>query len=71
MNLNFKAAFENCNGAIELVQIEHIVNLHGLAAGDMVNYYSVFNRVNPHYSTSKSFRMSAIRIYLPYFACLK
>jgi len=56
---------DQCNGTIQIVQLQEIVDLHALAGFDVVDDDAVLNGINIHYSISKSLRISAIRMYLP------
>ena len=56
---------QNCHGAIEGAQSQHIVEGHGLPCGNMVDDDAVFDTVDSHTCTSNNLRMSAMRINLP------
>jgi len=53
------------NSAIELIEVKELIQLHTRAGLDVVNYIAVSDRIDIHYSTSKSIMIRAIRIYLP------
>ena len=56
---------QNRHGAIEGAQPQHMVEGHGLPCGDVVDDDAVFDAVDSHTCTSRSFKISAIRINLP------
>ena len=51
--------------AVERLQPQEAVYLHAASSGYVVDNYAVFYRINIHHFTSRSFRIRAIRIYLP------
>ena len=63
--------FDDGNGAIQLIKLEEIVNLHTFSRLNMVDHYTVFDGIYVHTSTSRSLRMSAILMYFPLRTCLK
>jgi hypothetical protein len=63
--------FDDGNRAVQLVQLQEIVDSHALTGLDMVDHNAVFNGINVHAATSRSFRIRAMRINLPLSACLK
>ena len=63
--------FDDGDGAVQLVKLKEIVNLHTLSGLDMVDNYAVFDGIYVHAFTSRSLRMRAILMYFPLRTCLK
>jgi len=57
--------FDDGNLAVEIAQVQHVVDAHGLAGRDVVDDNTVLDGINVHTLTSSSLRMSAMRMYLP------
>ena len=59
------------HGTIQRFQVEQLIDLHRFPGADMVDDDAVADRVYIHTSTPSSFKISAMRMYLPLSACLK
>ena len=59
------------HGAVQLAQVQDVVDVHAAARSDVVEHDAVANLSDNHTATSRSFRISAMRMYLPLRACLK
>ena len=75
-NVFFAHLFAFCvldhgNSAVEFVETKNVVDFHAATGSDVIEHNAVFDLTDNHTFTSKSFRMSAMRIYLPLSTCLK
>ena len=60
------STFNHGYGAVQIAQLQNAINLCTAAGGDMVQNDPVFDLSDDHTFTSKSFRISAARIYFPF-----
>lgn len=64
--------FDNGNAAVQLVQLQVVVQRKAHAGLDVIQYKAFGNRAYiQHTSTSNNVRIKAMRTYTPYWACLK
>ena len=57
--------------AVQAAQVQEVVDLLALTCGDVVDDDAVDDGINIHSYTPRSFRIRAMRIYLPHSTCLK
>ena len=63
---------DDCDAAVQLIQLQIVVNRHCLAGFDVVEDKAFLDASYiQHTSTSSNVRISASRTYLPYCTCLK
>ena len=66
--------FDQRHGHVQRVQAQQLVDAHAPARGDVVDDDAVLDGVNIHCASTSipsSFRISAMRMYLPLSTCLK